>query len=76
MLGVDPGFRRRGVARALMERCIDESKASGKTVLTLNTTHAMTAAQEMYESLGFVRQPDEVHPDGFVLLSYSMPLSA
>jgi hypothetical protein len=25
----------------------------------------------MYESLGFERGPDEVFPDGFVLLSYA-----
>ncbi len=75
MLGVDPSARRRGVARALMERCIDESRKAGKTLLTLNTTPSMQAAQRMYESLGFTRGPDEVHPDGFVLLYYSLPLS-
>ena len=74
MLGVDPNVRRRGVARALMERCVDASNEAGKTVLTLNTTQRMEAAQQIYESLGFVRQPDEVHPDGFVLLSYSREL--
>ena len=75
MLGVDPSARRRGVARALMERCIEESRAAGKTFLTLNTTPMMEAAQEMYRSLGFSRGPDEVHPDGFVLLYYSLTLS-
>lgn len=75
MLGVDPDCRRRGVARALMQRCIDRSREAGKTLLTLNTTTMMEAAQQMYRSLGFERQPDEVHPDGFVLLSYSMELT-
>lgn len=75
MLGVDPSARRRGVARALMERCIEESRGARKALLTLNTTPAMEAAQRMYASLGFVRGPDEVHPDGFVLLYYSLPLS-
>ena len=59
----------------MMQRCIDESRGDGKALLTLNTTPAMKAAQRMYESLGFVRQADEVHPDGFVLLSYSLLLS-
>lgn len=75
MLGVHPDARKRGIARALMERCIEESKAVGKETLTLNTTPMMQAAQAMYESLGFTRGPDEVHPDGFVLLYYSLPLS-
>lgn len=75
MLGVDPAARRRGVARALMERCVEESRAAGKTLLTLNTTPMMSSARQMYESLGFTREPDEVHPDGFVLLCYSLPLS-
>jgi len=74
MLGVDPSLRRRGVAKALMQRCIERSRETGKTLLTLNTATMMEAAQQMYESLGFVRQPDEVHPDGFVLLSYSREL--
>lgn len=76
MLGVHPDARRRGVARALMMRCIEESRAAGKSTLTLNTTPMMEAAQAMYEDLGFTRGPDEVHPDGFVLLYYSMPLGA
>jgi ribosomal protein S18 acetylase RimI-like enzyme len=75
MLGVDPGARRIGVAKALMQRCIEESREAGKTLLTLNTTPMMQAAQTMYESLGFVRGLDEVQPDGFVLLFYSLTLS-
>ena len=75
MLGVDPAARGRGVGRALMERCIDESRTAGKILLTLNTTQQMKDAQRMYESMGFTRGPDETHPDGFVLLYYSLPLS-
>lgn len=75
MLGVDPSARGKGVARALMERCIEESRSAGKTLLTLNTTPMMEAAQAMYGSLGFTRGPDEVHPDGFVLMCYSLVLS-
>ena len=70
MLGVDPGARQRGVARLLMRESMRIARDAGKTVLTLNTTHRMRAAQLMYESLGFSRGPDDVFPDGFVLLSY------
>ena len=75
MLGVHPDVRRRGIARALMEACMDEARRSGKTFMTLHTTQRMKAAQEMYESLGFERAPDHVFPDGFVLLGYSKRLT-
>lgn len=74
MLGVDPGARRRGVARMLMDACLAESRAAGRRRLSLNTTQRMRAAQAMYEAMGFRRTEDRVFPDGFVLLSYEMDL--
>ncbi|MFI5393838.1 MAG: GNAT family N-acetyltransferase [Myxococcota bacterium] len=74
MLGVAPEARRRGIARALMADCMDRARASGKTFLTLHTTERMAAAQQMYESLGFVRGADRVFSDGFVLLTYRAEL--
>ncbi|MFB3738000.1 MAG: GNAT family N-acetyltransferase [Candidatus Velamenicoccus archaeovorus] len=70
MLGVHPEHRRRGIARRLMDACMDEARKAGRTRLTLNTTQRMQAAQRMYEALGFRRTPDRVFPDGFVLLGY------
>ncbi len=74
MLGVDPGARRRGVARMLMDACLAESRAAGRRRLSLNTTQRMRAAQAMYEAMGFRRTEDRVFPDGFVLLSYETDL--
>ena len=74
MLGVDPSARGRGLGRLLMEACERIAREAGKTMLALNTTRRMLAAQRMYESLGFERGPDEVFPDGFVLLSYEKRL--
>jgi ribosomal protein S18 acetylase RimI-like enzyme len=74
MLGVDPSARGRGVGTLLMRECLRLATVAGKTVLTLNTTSRMAAAQRMYGSLGFTRRPDEVFPDGFVLLSYAKRL--
>lgn len=74
MLGVDPAARGRGVARALMDACFDRAREAGRTRMTLNTTQRMTAAQAMYERMGFERTPDRVFPDGFVLLSYHRPI--
>ena len=75
MVGVDPGRRRRGIARALMQACIDRARASGKTFITLHTTLRMQDAQRMYASMGFVRGSDRTFPDGFVLLSYRLDLA-
>jgi ribosomal protein S18 acetylase RimI-like enzyme len=75
MLGVHPDARGRGVGRRLMEACEARALAAGRTVMTLNTTQRMEAAQRMYESMGYVRGADEVFPDGFVLLSYAKRLS-
>ena len=74
MLGVHPEARRRGVASSLMDACVERARAAGKTRMTLNTTERMTAAQRMYESMGFERVPDRVFPDGFRLLGYELPL--
>jgi ribosomal protein S18 acetylase RimI-like enzyme len=74
MLGVAPGARGRGVARALMEAAEHRARDAGKTVLTLHTTRRMAAARAMYERLGYERTEDRVFPDGFVLLGYRKPL--
>lgn len=75
MVGVEPDRRRRGIARALMQACMDRARASGKTFITLHTTLRMQDAQRMYESMGFVRGNDRTFPDGFVLLSYRLDLA-
>jgi ribosomal protein S18 acetylase RimI-like enzyme len=74
MVGVDPSARRRGIARALFERCFDLARAGGKTFMTLHTTERMATAQRMYEAMGFGRLGDRVFPDGFVLLTYRIEL--
>ena len=74
MLGVAKDARGRGIGRLLMDACLAEARRAGKTFVTLNTTERMTAAQSMYESMGFERGEDWVFDDGFVLLSYSLRL--
>lgn len=54
---VEPGYRRRGVARALMDAVIADARALGIERLTLGAS-AMGAP--LYEGLGFVRKPDEM----------------
>jgi ribosomal protein S18 acetylase RimI-like enzyme len=75
MLGVDPGARGRGVARAMMAAAERLAGEAGKSLVTLHTTRRMAAAQAMYERLGYERTEDRVFPDGFVLLGYRKRLS-
>jgi GNAT superfamily N-acetyltransferase len=74
MLGVAPEAQGRGIGKLLMEASIEEARAAGKTVLTLNTTPRMATAMKMYESMGFVRGPDTPVDYDVMLLSYSLPL--
>jgi ribosomal protein S18 acetylase RimI-like enzyme len=78
MVGVDPTARGRGIGRMLMEACIREARALGKTLITLHTTPWMKAAQRMYESMGFERKHDKDRrfESGLVLLTYWLPLKA
>jgi ribosomal protein S18 acetylase RimI-like enzyme len=76
MLGVAPGHQGRGIGRALMVEAEARARAAGKTEITLHTTEPMTVARAMYAGLGYERSPDEVLPDGFVLLGYRKELGA
>ena len=49
--------RRRGVARALMERLLADAARLGYTKLRLGTLDEMAAAQALYRDLGFVSIP-------------------
>jgi GNAT superfamily N-acetyltransferase len=75
MLGVHPGARGRGIGKLLMDAVKDRATREGKTLLTLHTTRRMRAARAMYEGMGFTRLADRVLESGFVLLSYSLPLT-
>lgn len=53
--------RGRGVARALLARIEEETRAAGLTVLRLETGTAQTTAMRLYEKAGF-RPRDAFHP--------------
>ena len=76
MLGVGPDFRRLGIARRLVTACIDLARARGKRRITLDTTAAMTAAQRLYTSMGFVATGEGRTPDGGILLGYALEITA
>jgi GNAT superfamily N-acetyltransferase len=52
-LFVDPGHRRTGVARALLQHAIDRARAAGALRLSLQTEPDNAAALALYTSLGF-----------------------
>ena len=70
---VDPAWRGRGVGRALMQTVIAGARDRGYRILRLGTLDDMTAAQELYRSLGFVAieryRPDELMDTRFFELS-------
>ena len=77
MLAVDPARQGGGIGSALVAACIQRAQSAGRARIRLHTTQLMTAAQHMYERLGFLRTPEEdweVEPD-FWLQAYRFDLA-
>ena len=53
-LATAPGWQRRGLARAALQRVMQRLAAEGETVLRLVVTQGNAPAEALYESLGFV----------------------
>jgi ribosomal protein S18 acetylase RimI-like enzyme len=54
LLGVVPGWARKGVAQALMAECLSMTRTSGASELLLQTSELMPEARRLYERLGFI----------------------
>jgi ribosomal protein S18 acetylase RimI-like enzyme len=52
-LVVDPGFRRRGIGRALVEHAIERAAAAEASRIDLTANDAKEAGHSLYRSLGF-----------------------
>ena len=74
MLAVLPDARGRGVGQALVEHCVERSRALGYAGVRMSTMDRMTSAHRVYERLGFARSPeDDWSPvPGVVLLAYAL----
>ena len=71
---VTEAWRRKGVAKALLDEAITFCRACGYDRLILDTTEQQTAAQRMYESAGFVKLGQRsLGP--FVIYDYVLELS-
>jgi len=57
-LAADPEARGRGVAKALVEHCVEAARAAGRKRLVIHSTAAMKAARAIYAARGFLRAPD------------------
>ncbi len=55
MVGVDPAYQGKGIARRLTLQCIDFAKQNNEKLIALHTSEMMDAARHIYESLGFER---------------------
>ena len=53
-----PACRGRGLARSLMDACLDEARALGGRVLRLDSEQRLEAAVRLYRSYGFEEIPD------------------
>lgn len=76
MLAVAPAARGRGAGRALVEAAIARARADGRPTIGIFTRPFMTAAQALYASLGFEREPalDREFEPGEWLLAYRLRL--
>ena len=73
--GVDGSMQGAGVGEAMVRWCIDEARRLGRRRLRIHTLTMMTAAQRLYQRLGFTR--DGTHDedwDGIVGLAYLLDL--
>ncbi len=57
LLAVTPQARGRGLGRLLMEECVRRARRGDAAALLLHTMSAMSIAQQLYERMGFVRDP-------------------
>jgi ribosomal protein S18 acetylase RimI-like enzyme len=61
MVGVNPAYQGKGIARQLTRQCIDYAQHTGEKTIALHTSEMMDAARHIYESLGF-KQLREIEP--------------
>ncbi|MEO6528074.1 MAG: GNAT family N-acetyltransferase [Gemmatimonadaceae bacterium] len=69
LVAVDPAARGRGIAHLLVMECARRAQETGASDLGLHTSHSMRTAKQLYERLGFVRDPErDFHPPGAELV--------
>ncbi len=76
MLAVHPDARRRGVAEALVQRCLTRSRELGYRAVVISSLPVQVEAHALYGRLGFVRVPglDWSPAPGVELLGFRLEL--
>lgn len=74
LLAVSPTHRGRGIARELVSACIQYARDDAAQVIGLFTNELMTAAQQLYESLGFRRERELPSRHGLRYWRYKLQL--
>ena len=54
-VAVHPDYRRKGIAKALVDRLVEDLKGMESRCLTLEVRASNTPAQKLYEKLGFIQ---------------------
>ena len=55
---VRPDVAGQGIARRLVQRCIDAARDAGEQTMALHTSEVMSTARGLYERMGFVQIRD------------------
>lgn len=77
VLAVAEEFRGKGIASALIQECIQRSKAKGYQAIGLHTGEFMTNAIKLYEHFGFERLPQydfEPANDGIIVKAFRLSI--
>jgi GNAT superfamily N-acetyltransferase len=77
MLSVNPDYRRKGIAEALIKECIRLAKEKGYPYIGLHTADFMETAMRLYERMGFVRKPQfDFQPanDGITVKAFQLSI--
>lgn len=76
-VAVDPGYRRRGVGRALIQKALERLRKEGATAVRLEARKSNLGARAFYTALGFKEERELPHyyEDGetAVLMWYTYP---
>lgn len=77
MLAVSPRARGRGAGRSMVVAVIDRFRADGARGIVLSSLPQMATAHRIYESLGFVRAPEQDWSPAphVTLIAYRLELS-
>lgn len=76
-LAVSDEARGKGVAKALIQECINRAIKNGYDAMGLHTADFMETAMKLYEKMGFVRIPEEDFiplDDGIVVKAFRITL--